>query len=259
MEELKILEAVERYIAGDMSPDERAYFESLRKSNPEIDQAVVEHTFFLQQMSSFEDTRQFKAILNDTHSHLAEKGLIKTPEIKGGAKVVYLYNRYKRTAAIAATIAGITVLCVSALVWSVSDFKPNKLKSDINYLEREISNLKKNDQVLSKKINDVNTAQGDSVVPEEILYTSGGTGFLVDAKGYLVTNAHVVDNAKVIAVQNASGKDLRAEIVYKDATRDIAILKIVDNAFKSPSSIPYAIKKSAGVFAEPIFTLGYPR
>ena len=259
MEDLKILEAVERYIAGDMSPDERAYFESLRKSNPEIDQAVVEHTFFLQQMSSFEDTRQFKAILNDTHSHLAEKGLIKTPEIKGGAKVVYLYNRYKRTAAIAATIAGITVLCVSALVWSVSDFKPNKLKSDINYLEREISNLKKNDQVLSKKINDVNTAQGDSVVPEEILYTSGGTGFLVDAKGYLVTNAHVVDNAKVIAVQNASGKDLRAEIVYKDATRDIAILKIVDRAFKSPSSIPYAIKKSAGVFAEPIFTLGYPR
>ena len=259
MEDLKILEAVERYIAGDMSPDERAYFEILRKSNPEIDQAVVEHTFFLQQMSSFEDTRQFKAILNDTHSHLAEKGLIKTPEIKGGAKVVYLYNRYKRTAAIAATIAGITVLCVSALVWSVSDFKPNKLKSDINYLEREISNLKKNDQVLSKKINDVNTAQGDSVVPEEILYTSGGTGFLVDAKGYLVTNAHVVDNAKVIAVQNASGKDLRAEIVYKDATRDIAILKIVDKAFKSPSSIPYAIKKSAGVFAEPIFTLGYPR
>ena len=45
MEDIKILEAVERYIAGEMSPDERVYFEGLRKSNPEIDQAVVEHTF----------------------------------------------------------------------------------------------------------------------------------------------------------------------------------------------------------------------
>ena len=259
MEDTKILEAVERYIAGEMSPDERMYFESLRKSNPEIDQAVVEHTYFLQQMSRFDDTKKFKAILNDTHLHLAEDGLIDSPRLKDKAKVVYLYNRYKRTAAIAAAIAGITVLSVSALVWSVSDFKPNQVKSDISYLEREISNLKKNDQVLSKEINEVKTAKGDSVVPEGITYTSGGTGFLVDAKGYLVTNAHVVDNARVIAVQNSAGKDLRAEIVYKDAGRDIAILKIVDKAFKSPSSIPYAIKKSAGDIAEPIFSLGYPR
>src|SRR6476620_3326839 len=105
MDDLKILEAVERYIAGEMTPDERVYFESLRKSSPEIDQAVVEHTFFLQQMSRFADTRRFKAILNDTHIHLAENGLIDSPRLKGGARVVYLFNRYKRTAAIAASIA----------------------------------------------------------------------------------------------------------------------------------------------------------
>ena len=51
MEDIKILETVERYIAGQMTPDERVYFEGLRKSNPEIDQAVVEHTFFLQQIA----------------------------------------------------------------------------------------------------------------------------------------------------------------------------------------------------------------
>jgi S1-C subfamily serine protease len=258
MEDLKILEAVERYIAGEMSPDERVHFESLRKSNPEIDQAVVEHTFFLQQMARFDDTRQFKSILNDTHIHLAEKGLIKSPKLRGKAKVVYLFNRYKRTAAIAATIAGITVLSISALVWSVSDFKPN-VKSEIDLLGRKINSLERYNQRLSKEINDVKTAQGDSIVPEAIDYTSGGTGFLVDAKGYLVTNAHVVNNAKHIAVQNATGKDLKAEIVYKDISRDIAILKIVDKAFKSPASIPYAIKRSSGDIAEPIFSLGYPR
>ena len=107
MEDIKLLEAVERYMRGEMSPDERVYFEGLRKTNPEIDQAVVEHTFFIQQMARFEDTRQFKTILEDTHIHLAEKGLIQSPKLKGGAKVVYLLNRYKRTVAIAASIAAL--------------------------------------------------------------------------------------------------------------------------------------------------------
>ena len=259
MEDLKILEAVERYIAGEMSPDERVYFESLRKSSPEIDQAVVEHTYFLQQMDRFDNTRQFKAILNDTHIHLAEKGLIQSPRLKGRAKVVYLFNRYKRTVAIAASVAGITVLSVSALIWSLSDVKPNDVKNQVDLLRREITTLKKNDQILDNKINDVVTAQGDSVTGPAPVYTSGGTGFLIDAKGYLVTNAHVVENARNIAVQNSNGRDLRATIVYKDAARDIAILKITDKAFKSPAYIPYSLKNTTSEIAEPIFSLGYPR
>src|SRR5215217_5024895 len=119
MEDIKIIEAVERYLAGEMAPDERAYFESLRKSNPEVDQLVVEHSFFLQQINRFEDVRKLKSTLNETHIHLAEQGAINAQKLNGKAKVVYLFNRYKRTAAIAASIAGITALCISALVWSI--------------------------------------------------------------------------------------------------------------------------------------------
>src|SRR3954464_15683361 len=100
MEDMKLLETVERYILGQMSPDERVYFEQLRKSNPEIDQAVVEHTFFLQQMNRFDATRNFRGLLNETHIHLAEKGEIKSPKLQGRARVVYLYNRYKRVSMI---------------------------------------------------------------------------------------------------------------------------------------------------------------
>src|ERR1700694_5977145 len=103
MEDINILEAVERYITGQMSPDERVYFEQLRKSHPEIDQAVVEHTFFLQQMNRFDETRKLKTLLSDTHIHLAEKGEIKSPRLQGRARVVYLYNRYKRVSMIAAS------------------------------------------------------------------------------------------------------------------------------------------------------------
>ena len=40
--DLTMLDAVERYIRGEMGPDERLHFENLRKSNSEIDQLVVE-------------------------------------------------------------------------------------------------------------------------------------------------------------------------------------------------------------------------
>jgi serine protease Do len=261
IEDIKILEAVERYISGQMSPDERVYFEQLRKSNPEVDQMVVEHTFFLQQMSRFDEVKKLKSTLNETHIHLAEKGLIRSPRLQGKARVVYLYNRYKRVAAIAASIAGITALTISALVWSLSPAKPaNKqdlanLSRTINDISQRVNKVEDQNSQLTQKINDVS----EQTVQPQVEYTSGGTGFLIDAKGFLVTNAHVVKNAKNVAVQNSDGRDLNAKIVYTDVQRDIAILKITDKRFKASATIPYTVKKTPAELAEEVFTLGYPR
>lgn len=263
MEDVKIIEAVERYITGQMSPDERVYFEQLRKTNPEVDQAVVEHTFFLQQMDRYDGIKGLKGILNDTHIHLAEKGMIQSPRLKGSARVVYLYNRYKRVAAIAATIAGITALTMMALVWSLSPTRPiNDVKNDIANLKRDYNDIKKTNQILNKKIEDVKDRQEgqEAEVPAPaIQYTSGGTGFLIDARGYVVTNAHVVKDARNIAVQNSDGKELKATLVHIDLNRDIAILKVNSRQFKSPGAIPYSIRKNAADLAEPVSTLGFPR
>ena len=258
MDDIKILEAVERYISGQMKPDERVYFENLRKSSPELDQIVVEHTFFLQQMNRFDETRKLKSILNDTHIHLAEKGAIKFPRLKGKAKVVYLVNKYKRVAAIAASIAGLTALTMSAFMWSFSSAKP--MKDEITILNRKFDALNRKDKEIDKKINNVidNTQAGTTTTPGPE-YTTGGTGFLVDVKGYIVTNAHVIQNASHIAVQKNNGSDLNATVIFLDQERDIAILKITDTKFKSPSSIPYSIKRNGGEISEPIYTLGYPR
>lgn len=260
MDDIQLLETVERYLSGDMLPQEKAQFESLRKNNPEVDQLVVEHAYFLQQLNRFEDRRQLKTVLNETHLHLAENGEIKSPNLKGKAKVVYLFNRYKRTAGIAASIAGITALCISALVWSVSPVK-NGMNHDVQQLSRKMDMLEQQNKVQTNRINSVikQIEGAPAAPPANITYTSGGTGFLIDSKGYLVTSYHVVENAKYIAVQNAAGKDLQAVVVYPDAKRDIAILKIVDTSFKNPGSIPYAIKKGKTDIAEPVFSLGYPR
>jgi serine protease Do len=262
IEDIKILEAVERYISGQMTPDERVYFEQLRKTNQEVDQAVVEHTFFMQQMNRFDEVRKLKGILNDTHIHLAEKGMIKSPRLKGRAKVVYLFNRYKRTGMIAASIAGITALTISALVWNLSPTQPAN-KAELVDLSRKLDNINKKVNESQKDIKELDqkldvVKEGSQMAPIE--YKRGGTGFLIDGKGYLVTNAHVVEMAKHVAVQDHNGTDLKASIVYMDKDRDIAILKITDKLFKAPHILPYGIKKSGGGdLAEAIFTLGYPR
>lgn len=259
MDDLKILEAVERYITGELSPDERVYFESLRKSNPEIDQAVVEHTFFLQQMARFDHTRQFKNILDETHIHLAEKGLIQSPRLKGKAKVVYLFNRYKRTVAVAASIVGISWLCFGAMYWLMSP-RTAATNKDLQELSKEVNVLKHRTNQTANEINKVKAEINAPVDPPTgTEFTPGGTGFLVDAKGYLVTNAHVVENANYVAVQNTKGKEFRARLVFSDPKRDLAILKIVDTAFKAPASIPYTVKSGSTAIAEPIFSLGFPR
>ncbi len=254
MDDVKILEAVERYITGQMTPDERVYFENLRKSSSEIDQLVVEHTFFMQQMNRYDQTKKYKSLLADTHLHLAEKGAIQSTRLQGKAKIVYLYNRHKRTASIAASIAGITALAISMLVSSVT---PTSQKNDIALLNGEIKAIKNQNQQQKREID--NIKQNINVTTAPIVYKTGGTSFLIDVAGYLVTNAHVVRNAQHIAVQNSKGQDLAAQVVYTDALRDLTILKITDTSFKAPVSIPYSIKKTSAEIAEPIYTLGFPR
>lgn len=258
MEDIRILEAVEKYISGQMSPDERVYFEQLRKSNPEIDQMVVEHTYFLQQLNRYDETKNFKHKLNDVHLDLAEKGLIRSPRLRGKAKVAYLYNRYKRTAAIAASIAGIVTLSISALVWMAA---PEKLTASgqIQELKRDMAKIQKEIKVQDQKINKVELQQ-ENVLPASpaVVYKTGGTGFLVDQKGFVVTNAHIVQNAESIVVQNSKGKEFQAVVAFLDKQRDVAILRINDTSFRSPS-VPYSIRKTSAKLAESVYTLGFPR
>ncbi|MBE2231275.1 MAG: trypsin-like peptidase domain-containing protein [Chitinophagaceae bacterium] len=254
MGDINVLEAVERYIRGEMNPDERLHFENLRKTSAEIDQLVVEHTLFLQQMNRFGEWKKFRTTLQDVHTDLAEKGKINSARLTGKAKVVYLWKRYRRVAAIAASIAGITTLTISALVWSISPAAP---KSQFEELNKKYTQLDARSRMLTHEVNKIkksNTGTSQQPAP----YTVGGTGFIIDAKGYLVTNAHVVDKARNITVQNSKGV-FAAKVVFLDLNRDIAILRIEDESFKPFNSVPYAISRNSGQLAEPIFTLGYPR
>jgi Do/DeqQ family serine protease len=63
--------------------------------------------------------------------------------------------------------------------------------------------------------------------PRERPFQSAGSGVIFDAKsGYIVTNAHVIENATEITVTLQDGRDLKAEVVGSDAPSDVAVLKV---------------------------------
>ena len=55
---------------------------------------------------------------------------------------------------------------------------------------------------------------------------STGTGIVLTADGYIVTNTHVLDGAKAVTVTTSDGTEYTGKLVGADAVSDIAVLKI---------------------------------
>ncbi len=251
MEDILLLEAVERYLAGEMAQEEKATFEELRKKNAAIDQLVVEHTYFLQGLDNYGSLKSFKHSLLEVESALAREGVLAPPTLTGKAKVINLWGKYKRSMAVAASIAGFISLLTLGLMITYTKKYGNE-----NYMDlvKEITKTNREIIVLKSKNN-------SSAMPakEEPKVDFMGSGFLIDGKGYLVTNAHVISKMKNIYVENTKGQYYNAIAVYTDNSVDLAILKITDTAYKAVANLPYSIKKANSDLGEQFFTLGFPR
>ena len=53
-----------------------------------------------------------------------------------------------------------------------------------------------------------------------------GSGFIVDPKGYILTNQHVIEGATRIVIRLQSGEEFRASVVGVDEETDLAVLKV---------------------------------
>ena len=250
MEEIQILELVERYLRDEMSPEERSRFEEIRRTNPEIDQLVVENMIFFGQVNNFGDLKNFKSTLTEVHHNLVSTGEIK--ESTGGAVIRQLWKRNKKVMGVAATIAGLTTLLLAGSVFYVTKKADNK---NLLELSRKFESTRRTVDALKQQVENVRAPKA----PDNIPLKSGGTGFLIDTKGYLVTNAHVIKGATSIVVQNNKEQEFRASVVHVNVEADIAILKIKDEDYKPLNSLPYGIRKSGAELGEQLFTLGYPR
>jgi S1-C subfamily serine protease len=247
MEDTHLLQAIERYLDGTMLPAEKAYFEELKKNTHEIDQMVVEHKLFLHQMENFSGRQNMNHSLHDVHAKLLSMGDINEGgEQTAKSKVVSIWNRYKKVTTIAAAVGGGIALMISLLAAYLNPISPDVTKLGVQ--------LKQQQNQIAALSNEITKSK----IPTKAEIKGGGSSFLIDGKGYLVTNAHVVDGATSASVFNEDGKEFSAIIAYKNDEKDLAILKIEDEDFEPIKNLPYGIKKSNGDLGDEIFTIGFP-
>jgi serine protease Do len=76
-----------------------------------------------------------------------------------------------------------------------------------------------------------------------------GSGFVIDAAGYILTNNHVVENADEIVVKLSSGKEFKAKVVGRDPKTDIALIEIQGASGLTPVVLGDSDKLKVGQWA----------
>jgi len=85
--------------------------------------------------------------------------------------------------------------------------------------------------------------------------TSLGSGFIVDAAGYVVTNNHVIADADEITVILHDNTSLKAELIGRDTKTDIAVLKVKTD--KPLIAVPWGDSDAARV-GDWVLAIGNP-
>jgi S1-C subfamily serine protease len=98
--------------------------------------------------------------------------------------------------------------------------------------------------------------------PESENATALGSGFVYDNKGHIVTNNHVVGNAKIVDITFVDGNRYTANVTGTDIFSDIAVIEIVENNLTQsppPPLKPLIIGNSSALeVGEQVIAIGNP-
>jgi S1-C subfamily serine protease len=109
------------------------------------------------------------------------------------------------------------------------------------------------------------TSTGIFGIPQEEEETGTGSGFIIDSKGHIVTNAHVVDGAESMTVsfgtQAGDTVTVKAKLVGEDTSADIAVIRYDpdDDALKGVDTSVVSFDDSSKVqVGDPVLAIGNP-
>jgi S1-C subfamily serine protease len=107
----------------------------------------------------------------------------------------------------------------------------------------------------------------DSIVPQveptivriDVTLADGlasGSGTIIDKRGYIITNAHVVNNGKSFKVTLMDGTVLQATVVASDTAKDLAVIKLTSTRTDFPV-MPLGTMDDVRV-GEYVMAMGFP-
>lgn len=250
-------ELIERYCQGMLSPEELRIFEQWKDSDPELQQAIDQHKTIVSAFDVYARRQELKKNISRIHDQMETEQyrfqsplkLVKEPGAQG--HVIPLWRRYK----MATVAAAVAVLAVSAtiLTFNFTGVPGNKQQSAYQELRRDVESIKRNQKAIIRGISEKQTPGSDNV------RTYTGTGFAIDAAGYVMTSYHVISDAKSITVSNAKTPALNMKVVYSNPELDLAVLKVDQDSFGSFGEIPFSVRRSVADPGEKVYTLGFPR
>ncbi|WP_338875600.1 serine protease [Spirosoma sp. SC4-14] len=188
----------------------------------------------------------------DMEAMREESALYRSPIPQPG-QIRSLWRAYRTTLAVAASVAAITTFG-SIFLYRSYQQSHKQQEQQYSLLSKEIQAVKSSQR---KLLNDLNgRSRALSVNPAQV----AGSGFMLTADGYMVTNNHIILNADSIYVQSQTGEVYKARVVHADQTNDLAILQLCDDsAFRPLPPVPYSFDNHQSDLGERVFTLGYPR
>lgn len=248
MNEYKLQEEIERYLNGEMSPEEVKQFELLRKENTTVDNKVNEHQDFAKLLKQYSDRLALEDRLNAIHDEIDVHTLADELMVHP-SWVVRLWRNHHSKISVAASVAIFAILSIMFLTGKMTN-------QDSQYIQlrQEVGKLKNKTDKINQKLSQGN--RGEKFANTEKFR---GTGFAITSTGLIATNYHVINGADSVYVQNGAGKSFKAKVLYTEPASDIAILKIVDTSFHNLGAIPYTFKKAESDLAESVYTYGYPQ
>ena len=96
-------------------------------------------------------------------------------------------------------------------------------------------------------------AQAAGSVVTVLVEGAHGSGFLISPDGYLLTNRHVVGEAKLVRVRWSDGFETEGEVVRSDKRRDVALIKS-----SAHSRQPLFLRPSLAQQGDAVFAVGTP-
>ncbi len=107
----------------------------------------------------------------------------------------------------------------TALISTASTTQSTNLRTIFKQVENSIV------QITSK----LPTAAPNALNPQTPNTTALGSGFVYDNQGHIITNGHVVGDAKIVDVTFVNGNRYTAKVIGTDVYGDIAVLQILQN------------------------------
>jgi serine protease Do len=130
-----------------------------------------------------------------------------------------------------------------------------KVKEDILTLQSDISQL--SSVIQSATLSFENTIKIiEPTVVRVDTDLGSGSGIIVRANGYILTNQHVIDKATSIQVTLMNGDIISAEVVVSDVDKDVAVLKL--NSSRTDFPVAVIGSSSDVVVGEDVLTAGFP-